>query len=218
MKANTLLIATIVGTLVMALLVVFLISKSAEPKKIVVDQAILLNGANHILGPQDAPVTIVEFSDFQCPSCMVAQTYIKQVLAKYPDKVKFVYRHFPLKDIHQYANLAAVSSEVVSDLAASDSAKFWAYHDELFTKQDEWSRLETPAKVMDQFMVYAQDSGIDKAKLRERIEDKTAQARVDADFQVGIQAKITGTPSFFVNGTLYSAADLDQAVAALLKK
>jgi len=142
-------------------------------------------------GPADAPVTIIEFSDYQCPFCRKAEPTVKEVLARYPDKVRFVYRHFPL-EMHPRARPAAEASN-----CAGEQGKFWEYHDQVFAGGAlEDADLER----------YAKASGLDVAAWKKCLADGTTKARVDADFAAGRAAGVTGTPAFFVNGLMISGA------------
>lgn len=217
MKQSWLLIITIVGTLLLAGAVVLFLSKSASPAQITVDPELVMAGARHTTGTSTAPVTIVEFSDFQCPACAAAQPIVKNVMSKYAGQVKLVYRHFPLTQIHPYAYPAAQASEAVASLTASDSGKFWQYHDVLFAKQTEWSGQKSADAVRDKFIQYAVEVGIDKTQFSERMSGSQVQSLVSDDMKVGNQVGITFTPSFIVNGTLYPAGELDQAVAEAIE-
>jgi protein-disulfide isomerase len=145
------------------------------------------------LGPEAAPVTIVEFSDFQCPFCSRAGPIVKQVLARYPEQVRVVYRHFPLDSIHPRARPAAEASA-----CADEQGKFWAYHDKLFAnaKQLEDADLER----------YAGEVGLDLAAWRACRTDGRAASVVERDLADARSAGVTGTPSFFVNGRMLGGA------------
>jgi protein-disulfide isomerase len=145
------------------------------------------------LGPETAPVTIVEFSDFQCPFCARAGPVVKQVLARYPEQVRLVYRHFPLDNIHPRARPAAEASA-----CADEQGKFWAFHDAIFAnpKALEDADLETRAR----------EVGLDPAAFNACLKDGRAQAIVERDVNDARSAGITGTPSFFVNGRMLGGA------------
>jgi protein-disulfide isomerase len=138
-------------------------------------------------GPKDAPVTIVEFSDFQCPFCKTANATVKQVLDKYPGKVRLVFRDYPLVSIHPQAPKAHEAAR-----CAADQGKFWEYHDLLFER----SPRMAPADLKQ----YAQDLKLDPAKFAQCLDGGKYAAEVDKDVQEGADLGITGTPSFFVNG------------------
>lgn len=145
-----------------------------------------------VKGSKDAPVTIVEFSDFQCPFCTrFYQQTLPQIEEKYikTGKVKLVYRDYPLS-FHQNAQKAAEAAE-----AAKEQGKFWEYHDILFQKQDEWSTVG-----VDKFKEYAQTLGLDTKKFNEELDSGKYADEVQKDFQDGQTAGVTGTPTFFING------------------
>jgi protein-disulfide isomerase len=137
-------------------------------------------------GAPDAKVTIVEFSDFQCPFCSRAAEVTTKVKEKYGDKVRFVFRQFPLS-FHQQAHGAAEAA-----LAANAQGKFWQFHDKVFANQ---SALERPA-----LEGYAKEIGLDVAKFKKALDDKTFAAAVDADMKLGEEVAVDGTPTMFLNG------------------
>ena len=137
-------------------------------------------------GPAEAAVTVVEFSDFQCPFCSRAATVAQKVKEQYGDRVRFVFRQFPLS-FHQQAHLAAQAS-----LAAHAQGKFWEYHDKLFADQ---SKLERPA-----LEETAKEIGLDMSQFKKALDDKTYAAAVDADLKLGEEVAVDGTPTMFING------------------
>ncbi|MBL8955839.1 MAG: thioredoxin domain-containing protein [Myxococcaceae bacterium] len=143
-------------------------------------------------GPESAKVTIVEFSDFQCPFCSKAHDVVEEVMAAYPGKVRLVFRHFPL-DFHQQAPKAAEAS-----LCANEQGKFWEYHDVLFKNQ---SKLQ-----IDDLKAHAQGMGLDAQKFNECLDSGRAGATVKTDQEAGQKAGVNGTPAFFINGTVLSGA------------
>jgi protein-disulfide isomerase len=138
-------------------------------------------------GSKDAPVTIVEFSDFQCPFCKTATTTLKQVLDKYPGKVLLVFRDYPLVSLHPQAPKAHEAAR-----CAADQAKFWEYHDVLFER--------SPKLTVPELKRYAQDLKLDATAFDQCLDSGKYTAEVDKDFQEGASLGITGTPSFFING------------------
>jgi protein-disulfide isomerase len=141
---------------------------------------------------EGAPVTIVEFSDFQCPFCRKVLPTIQQVLARYPDQVRFVYRHFPLGS-HARARPAAEAS-----MCADEQQKFWPFHDRLF---------QSPNALSDEDLLrYAGELGLDQEAFKKCVAEGRFAAQVDRDLQAGREAGVTGTPAFFVNGVLISGS------------
>jgi protein-disulfide isomerase len=138
-------------------------------------------------GPEGAPVTIVEFSDFQCPFCSRAANVAQKLKEQYKDKgVRFVFRQFPLS-FHKDAHLASQAA-----LAAHAQGKFWEFHDKLFADQ---SKLERPA-----LEATAKEVGLNVAEFKKALDDKTFAAAVDADMKLGEQVNVDGTPTMFLNG------------------
>ena len=159
-------------------------------------------------GAKDAKVTLVEFSDFQCPYCTRAATATQELKKKYGDKIRIIFRQFPL-GFHEDAHLAAQAS-----LEASAQGKFWPFHDKLFANQKE---LKRPA-----LEKYAKELGLDMAKFTAALDKGTHKAAVDADMELGKQVAVQGTPTMFMNGArVQNAADaagLSTQIDAILAK
>jgi protein-disulfide isomerase len=163
-----------------------------------------------VWGPEDAPVVMVEFSDFQCPYChRFATETLPQIRQTYGDKVRFIYRDFPLSSIHPQAEKAAEAGQ-----CAQEQGKFWELHDLMFENQG--------ALMVDDLKGYAQEAGLDAATFSDCLDSgKTAQ-EIQRDYQDGQVAGVTGTPGFLVNGVLVVGAQpfsvfqqvLDQLLAA----
>lgn len=143
-------------------------------------------------GPKDAPVTIVEFSDFECPYCGSAFETVEQVMNAYAGKVRLVYRQFPLS-FHPHAAKAAEAS-----LCAADQGKFWEYHDVLFKNQKKLDPTDLKA--------HATEVGIDAQKFGQCLDSGDKKAAVDADQKAGLAAGVGGTPAFFINGIFLNGA------------
>lgn len=140
-------------------------------------------------GPADAAVTIVEFSDFQCPYCRSAAPVLDELLARHPDDVRLVYRHLPLDRIHPRARASALASE-----CAREQGAFWKYHDLLFEN--------APALGDADLRGYAQKAGLDLARFDECVGSGRHAEKVNADAAAAEKIGITGTPAFVVNGIL----------------
>jgi len=145
-------------------------------------------------GPADAPVTVVEFSDFQCPYCarFVTDTY-PQIKQQYEGKIRFVFRDFPLSTIHENAEKAAEAAG-----CANEQGKFWEYHDILFNNQQ--------ALDVASLKNYASQLGLDTAAFNQCLDSGTRAQEIQKDYQDGISYGVQGTPAFFVNGLLVSGA------------
>src|SRR6185295_17234955 len=150
-------------------------------------------GSAPVRGPKGAPVTIVEYSDFQCPFCSRAVEVIKQLDASYKDKFRIAYKHQPLQQLHPNAQLAAEAA-----MAAHEQGKFWEYHDKLFANQ---RALDQPS-----LEKYAQEIGLDINKFKSAVANDSAEG-----FKVGADA----TPTFFVNGRMVQGADYNQIKAIM---
>ena len=144
------------------------------------------------LGSDNAPVTIVEFSDFQCPYCRQAQGALKQLMTAYEGKVKLVFRDFPLRSIHPQAQKAAEAAQ-----CAAEQQKFWPYHDKLFAA----SNLQ-----MDELKKFAQELGLNLEQFTACLDSSKYAGGIDADMRAGQNVGVNATPTFFVNGYLLSGA------------
>ncbi|MFQ5975248.1 MAG: thioredoxin domain-containing protein [Candidatus Hydrothermarchaeales archaeon] len=138
-------------------------------------------------GPDNAPVTIVEFSDFQCPYCARSAIVVHQIIDTYGNKVRFVYRDFPLSSIHPNAQKAAEAAE-----CADEQGKFWELHDIIFTNQNKMG--------VNDLKQFAKDLGMDSNNFDECLDSGKYEAEVKKDMQDGINAGVTSTPTFFING------------------
>ena len=143
-------------------------------------------------GPATAPVVIEEFADFECPSCAAFEPVIRQIKTIYGDKVRVVFRHYPLTQIHQKAYDAARATE-----AAGMQNKFWEMHDLLYDKQKSWT---TSGDHRAEFANYAQQIGLDVERFKTDMLGMVTAQRVDADKKRGDSVRIGSTPSAFLNG------------------
>jgi protein-disulfide isomerase len=169
-----------------------------------------------VRGPADAKVTIVEYSDFQCPFCGKAyDTFEKEVIKDYGDKVKFVFKNFPLTQIHPWAEAAAIATECAY-LQGNDP--FWVMYNGLFSQQGNITQENLPAKVEE--IAGASGSGIDVAKLKDCLANKQTLDAVKADMAEATEVGVTSTPSFIINGRRMNgaqdAAAFKQAIDAAL--
>jgi protein-disulfide isomerase len=153
-------------------------------------------------GPANAPIEMIEFSDFQCPFCLRANPTVQQVLQTYGDKIKFVYRHYPLPN-HPSARPAAEAAA-----CAAEQGKFWPYHDMLFA---------SPGKLSDADL--KQDAAalsLDTAQFNSCVDTHKLKAVVDADVKDGEEAGVNGTPAFFINGRMLSGAQPFEAFKRII--
>jgi len=154
-------------------------------------------------GPDDAAVTIIEFSDFQCPFCARAKPVLEEVLERYPDDVRLVYRHLPLDRIHPRARAAAEAAA-----CADEQGQFWAFHDLLF---DNPNQLADP-----QLRGFAESLGLDIDAWSQCVDEKKYAAKVSADLEAGQAVGLSGTPAFIVNGRLLTGARPIEDFVALI--
>jgi protein-disulfide isomerase len=160
-------------------------------------------GEDPAKGPAAAPITIVEFSDFQCPYCARVNPTIKQVEEKYGDKVRLVFRDFPLVQIHRDAAKAAEAGE-----CAHEQGKFWEMHDKLFANQ---SKLQVEAMKQT-----ATEIGLDAEKFNQCMDSSKYAAEVQKDVDEGSRYGVTGTPAFFINGRMLSGAQPLEAFTEMI--
>jgi protein-disulfide isomerase len=163
-------------------------------------QAAIAAGDAPSFGPKDAKVTIVEFSDFQCPYCGKAAEVVEKLRAKYSDRVRFVFRQFPLP-MHPEAKVASQAA-----LAAHEQGKFWQYHDLLFKNMRALDRASLEK--------YAKEVGLNMTQFKQALDSGKYADVVEADLKIGQDAAVQGTPTLFLNGArVQNAIDYD-AVAA----
>lgn len=168
---------------------------TAEPAEITSD--------DWIKGGTDAPVTLLEFSDFQCPACASYYPVVKQLISAYPEALRVAYRHYPLTRIHANAIPAAQAAE-----AAGRQGKFWEMHDQLFEQQERWAKADNAGEL---FAGYAQELGLDVAQFRADLADPAVRQKINRHQDSGTQLRVQGTPTFFLNGnSINSPASLEE--------
>ena len=152
---------------------------------------------DHIRGPDDALVTLVEYGDFECPYCGQAESVVRELLSRFGDDLRYVWRHLPLNDVHRNAQLAAEATE-----AAAAQGKFWEMYDALLAHQD----ALTPSDLGR----YAEELGLDVDRFWEALRHHEYAARVADDVASADASGVSGTPTFFVNGRRHQGAyDVD---------
>jgi len=147
-------------------------------------------------GPADAPITIVEFSDYQCPFCARSEPLVQSALAAYPTQARLVYKHFPLTSIHPQALPAALAAA-----AAQKQGKFWEMHEKLFANQ----RALAP----EQMKEYARQVGLDVPQFERDMQSDEVKALVQDDIKLAQRVGVRGTPTIFVNGKILQNRSLD---------
>jgi protein-disulfide isomerase len=154
---------------------------------------IKVSDSDHIRGNKNAKITIASFSDFQCPYCSKFHETMKQVMAAYPNDVRWVFKDFPLEQIHPFAKKAAEAAE-----CANEQGKFWEYADKLFENQSSFSN--------DYFSTLAKQMKLDSGKFDKCLADGKYASKVAGDAQLGQSVGVRGTPASFINGELVSGA------------
>ena len=148
---------------------------------------------DHIAGPDDAPVTLVEYGDYECPYCGMAHPVVKRAQKELGKQIRFVFRNFPLSEAHPHAQIAAQAAE-----AAGAQGRFWEMHDMIFEHQD--------ALEVKDLLGYAASLGLDAEKIARDLEAGTYVKRVREEFRSGVKSGVNGTPTFFVNGVRYDGS------------
>lgn len=168
-----------------------------------------VSAMDHVRGPEHAPVTVVEYGDFECPNCKQAAPAIKLLLERFAEQVRFAYRHYPLEEVHPHALMAAQAAE-----CAGAQGQFWPMHDLLFEHQ-------LHLKV-NQLHGYAERLPIDMVRYSAEMDDQVYLQRIREHQRSGRDSGVRGTPTFFVNGRIHDVSfgihSLFDAVQALLKK
>jgi protein-disulfide isomerase len=152
-----------------------------------------LGGRDHTLGSANAPVTLLEYGDYECPHCGAAYPIIEALRKELGDVLHFAYRHFPLAEMHRHAQVAAEAAE-----AAGAQGKFWDMHNALFTHQN---ALDNAHLVRN-----AGSIGLDTEVFRHQLETHAHAERVREDFMSGVRSGVNGTPTFFINGVRYDGS------------
>jgi Na+/H+ antiporter NhaA len=158
---------------------------------------------DHLRGPSEAPVTVVEYGDFECPYCGRAEPIVRELLADFGD-VRYVWRHLPLSDVHPHAQLAAEASE-----AAADQGAFWEMHDLLLDHQDDLRPQD--------LVTYAERLGLDLERFRDDLDRHRWASRVEEDVDAADMSGVTGTPTFFINGRKHDGAYDIQTLSAAVR-
>jgi NhaA family Na+:H+ antiporter len=160
---------------------------------------------DHILGPDEAKITLVEYGDLQCYHCRQVQPVIRQLRERLGNRLRYVFRHFPISSIHPDANLAAQATE-----AAGAQGKFWEMHDTVFEHQGELDR--------DHLLEYAGELELDIDRFMRELDEGVHAERVREDFLSGVKSGVNGTPTFFINGVRYDGAwDIESLLLAIEK-
>ena len=161
---------------------------------------------DHIQGPVNATLTLVQYGDYQCPFCGAAYPEVKTVQKELGSKLRFVFRNFPLTNAHEFAMQAAETAE-----AANAQGKFWEMHDFLYEHQ---KTLGDPQVALD----YARRLGLDIQKFQRDLSQRTFLPRIKADFEGGVRSGVNGTPTFYVNGIRHDGAPTAEELVSALQE
>jgi protein-disulfide isomerase len=163
-----------------------------------------VSGRDHVRGPATAPVTVVEYGDYQCPYCRQAHPIMLEIQEYMGERMRLVFRNFPLSSVHPEAQNAAEAAE-----AAGAQGKFWPMHDYLFAHQ---SRL-----YVESLLDYAAEIGLDVVRFKRDLEAHAFAPKVREDFLSGVRSGVNGTPSFLINGLRHDGSwDLETLTGAIL--
>lgn len=212
MKGETkLFLGIIAATIVLVVGAVYLFSKPAKPQK--ANNTLLVHDDSPKLTKPGAVVTLVEFSDYQCPACGAYFPLVKQLTTEFSDSMTFVYRHFPLSQ-HKNAPLAAYAAE-----AAGLQGKYWEMHDKLFQNQKDWS---DSGNARDIFIGYAKDLKLDVSQFTKDLDNNDIKNKIDRDVNDGNALGINATPTFFLEGEKLtnpgSVAEFESLIKAAIAK
>ncbi|MFB6224950.1 MAG: DsbA family protein [Candidatus Paceibacteria bacterium] len=194
-KNNTVLNVIIGITIVLAVgfLIFFVMQGSSNPGT-QSGEVPPVSEQDHKRGNTDNPdVTVIEYGDFQCPACKRYKPLLDKLI-KENDNVQFVYRHYPLTQVHQNAQIAAQASE-----AAANQGAFWKYHDKLFEAQDEWKNKDNPKET---FIAYAEELGLDTDQFKKDMTSSEIKKRVSEESRNARQAGVQSTPTIVVDGQI----------------
>lgn len=151
-----------------------------------------ISATDRVFGTPDATVELIEYADFQCPACKLYHPWLQELKKEFDGKIKFAFRHFPLRNIHQNADPAAQAAE-----AAGLQGKFWEMHDQIFEHQSDWAKNANAKQL---FEGYASKLGLDLQKFKSDLTSEAVLNKINADLAGGLAIGINHTPTFFLNG------------------
>jgi len=164
-----------------------------------------VGASDHVQGSPDAPVTLVEYGDYECPHCGAAYPVVQQLQQRFGDDLRFVFRNFPLAEMHPNAVSAAMAAEF-----GAAHKRFWEFHDALFENQQQLGP--------DLYAAIAAEVGLAAAQIPAALESTEYLEHVRADFNGGVRSGVNGTPTFFVNGARYEGAPGAEAMGEALER
>lgn len=160
---------------------------------------------DHIQGLESAPITLVEYGDYECPYCGVAYPIVKRIQKHLGKRLRFVFRNFPIVESHPHASMAAMTAEF-----AGAHKKFWEMHDILYQNQENLD--------MQDLLDYAESLGLSADNLKTAIENATYAEKIKEDFMGGVRSGVNGTPTFYINGTRHAGSFQYEEFLAAIEK
>lgn len=162
-----------------------------------------VSDSDWVKGDREARITLIEYSDLQCPACRAYYPVVNKLTDEFGQSVLFSYRHFPLRQIHFNSQLASQAAE-----AAGVQGKFWEMHDLLFERQDKWVNEKDPKALFEE---YAKELGLNIDQFKNDLQSNEVENQVEKDYQSGVKAGVNATPTFFLNGIkLQNPATLEE--------
>lgn len=185
----------ILGTVILFGGLTWLVAKSPSDGGSREEEVVFQDASDPFVGPADSKVVVRVYGDFQCPACRAAEPAFKQAITQFADRVKFIWKDFPLEAIHPNARLAANAAR-----CAQVQQKYVAYHDVLYQTQNEWSSLRDPAS---KFIEYAGRVGLVGDAFSSCLSSRAENGKVSSNVSEGSRNNVSGTPTFFVNNVRY---------------
>lgn len=178
-------------------------SESTEILTGVSDLTLPVSEKDHSTGAADAPITLVEYGDYECPDCLNAQPILAELRRQIGDRLRIVFRHFPLSSVHPRASAAAAAAE-----AAAAQGRFWEMHESLFRHQNKLANTDLTHLAL--------RLGLELYRFQRDSESDVYARRIRDDYEGGVQSGVKGTPTFFINGRRYRGAkDVPNLLAAI---
>lgn len=211
----------IMGITVAAMIGLFLIFGGKESSKTTFegDPFTIAENENEI-GPVDAKVTIIEYGDFECPACLQSFPFVSQFKEEYKDRVRFVFRHFPLSQLNPQLHPNAFIAHRAAQ-AAANQGKFWEMHDQLYQSQNQWARTSSNLDVAAAgklFETFAEQLELNMDQYRTDVSSEATNDFIKLQLASGSELDVTGTPSFFINGEKIDSPQNEESYAAFTAK
>jgi protein-disulfide isomerase len=199
----------IVAILLIGLVAFLAVNKRSKQTPTVSGEPSSLQAGDHVLGSRDAKVVLIEYGDYQCPSCKVWQTSVEELKTKTGDDVALVFRNFPITTAHKNALAASRAAE-----AAALQNKFWEMGSLLYRNQDAWSGVDSPETTFEQ---YATQLSLNMDQFKSDYKSSKVLDKINLDRDMATKQDVKGTPTFFLNGKLLDLKDASQSENALIK-